>query len=67
MRSPRAFAARLVHLAAKEIGIAGVQQPEPVVVPDRDTSMAPGMTGQRHHEDLGGQTFEIAHRVEPEP
>ncbi|MEH3103643.1 MAG: hypothetical protein PGN12_07025 [Sphingomonas phyllosphaerae] len=44
-----------------------MEQPASVVLPQRHTRMSPGVAGQRHHQDLGRQSVQIAHRVEAEP
>jgi hypothetical protein len=55
-----------VHLAPVEIGVARIEQP-PVGRVDGHARMAGGMARQGDHEDLGRQSGQAAHRVEPEP
>ena len=54
------------HLLVVEVGLAGVKQPA-VSVLHRHARMPKGVAAQRHKQDLGRQTFQVAHGVEAKP
>ena len=56
----------LAHLVAVEIGVAGVQQPAPVVL-DGDAGMARGVAGQGDHQNFRRQAGQVAHAGEAVP
>jgi hypothetical protein len=61
-QSLRAGALRGVELAAKEVGVARMQQPAALLL--HRHANGPGMSGERHHENLGRYADQLGHAVE---